>query len=421
MLVATVAGAGVAGLGSLAGLGDLIAAALGAGAGVGGTLLLDRQRAAPAAAVAAATAARAAEAEQMAGLAPDLLQALPLGLLLLDAGGRVLFCNAAAEDMIERRVTGMMASAALRAPALTEAIAAALAENRAADFDVTLLRSKERIIHASVSPLGTADAAPGAVRVVVLLEDRTRAAKAEALRRDFVANASHELRTPLASIAGFIETLQGHARGDAEASDRFLKIMAVQADRMRRLIDDLLSLNRIEINEHVQPRERVDLFDTVRETANALAPVAEAAGTSVLIDLPDQPAAVRGSPDELAQVFSNLIDNAIKYAAEGGPIRVGVEPPDAARPGMVGVSVSDSGPGIAREHLPRLTERFYRVSNQRSRERGGTGLGLAIAKHIMNRHRGDLAVASTLGKGTRFTVWLPLLPASAAEAPRRAG
>jgi two-component system phosphate regulon sensor histidine kinase PhoR len=353
-----------------------------------------------------------------AGVSVELMNALPLGLLLVDARGLVLFVNAAAQDIIERRVTGLPAASALRTPALSEAIAAALSDGRAAELEATLLRGKERVIHAVVVPFAAAGQDDDAPRVAIMLEDRTRAAKAEALRRDFVANASHELRTPLASIAGFIETLQGHARNDPEAADRFLKIMAAQADRMRRLIDDLLSLNRIEINEHVLPRDRVDLIGVVRETVSALDPVATASGTAVEVDLPERPLLLRGSHDELSQVFANLIDNAIKYGGEGGPVRVALEAGDPSRPGMVGISVIDCGPGIAREHLPRLTERFYRVSNERSRERGGTGLGLAIAKHILNRHRGDLAVASTVGSGSRFTAWLPA--AGDAEAPGRA-
>jgi two-component system phosphate regulon sensor histidine kinase PhoR len=244
---------------------------------------------------------------------------------------------------------------------------------------------------------------------MILFEDRTRMVKAEALRRDFVANASHELKTPLASIAGFIETLQGHARDDPEATARFLAIMARQAERMKRLVEDLLSLNRIEINEHVRPRESVDLGSVVREAASALSPIIAAEGARLELRLPDAGPVVRGSHDELGQVFVNLIDNAVKYAGRDGPIRIALADGADAPPGMVGIGVADSGPGIAREHLPRLTERFYRVSAARSRERGGTGLGLAIVKHILNRHRGDLAITSAPGEGARFTVWLPAL------------
>jgi two-component system phosphate regulon sensor histidine kinase PhoR len=423
MVFAALAAAVVAGTGAAAGLGAVYATVLSAAVCSAAIFALSRWPRKRPTDEGPATRAGGSAADPIGGLAPDLLHALPLGLLFLDGTGRVLLCNAAAEEIIERQVTGMRASSALRAPALTEAIAAALSDRRRAEFDVTLLRSKERVIHACVVPIGKESAEQGAAQVLVQMEDRTRAAKAEALRRDFVANASHELRTPLASISGFIETLQGHARGDAEATERFLKIMASQADRMRRLIDDLLSLNRIEINEHVQPRDRVDVLAAVRETATALAPIAQAAGTRVDVDLPDASVLVRGSQDELAQVFANLMDNAVKYAASGGPIRVAFHKGDAGHPGMVGISVTDRGPGIAREHVPRLTERFYRVSNARSRERGGTGLGLAIAKHIINRHRGDLAVTSTLGEGSCFTVWLPTLPHPTAgdERTRRPG
>ncbi len=353
------------------------------------------------------------------GLGRDLLDRLPLGLLVLDGAGRVIYENDAAVDIVGRRSVGLAGQAALRAPAISEALAAALRQRRDSEIDATLQRGAERVLRAFVRALpqqrdgARAEAAPDsatAPSVLVLLEDRTGAARAEALRQDFVANASHELRTPLASITGFIETLQGHARNDPEAAERFLRIMAAQADRMKRLIDDLLSLNRIEVNEHVQPRDVVDVAETVREVVSALGPLAAMEGAQLAVELPEAGLRVRGSADELAQVFVNLLDNAVKYAGADGPVRILLEPPNPARPGMIGLSVADSGPGIAREHLPRLTERFYRVSAARSRERGGTGLGLAIAKHILNRHRGELSVTSAPGQGSRFTVWLPALP-----------
>ncbi|TVQ59482.1 MAG: hypothetical protein EA355_00350, partial [Rhodobacteraceae bacterium] len=377
--------------------------------------------AASAAAEAAGASAQVSASDALPiGVGRAMIERLPLGLMLLDGAGRVMFENTAAEDVLERRTLGMPGAAALRAPALSEAIARALGESRGAELDVTLQRSKERMLHAHVHPLPRATGAAGEPAVMILLEDRTRIVKAEALRRDFIANASHELKTPLASIAGFIETLQGHARGDAEATDRFLAIMSAQAERMKRLVEDLLSLNRIEINEHVLPRGPADVAEAAREAIAAMRPVAEAEGGAVLDDLPPGPVVIRGSHEELVQVFVNLIENAVKYAGPSGPIRVCREPPAATRPGMVGVSVVDQGPGIAREHLPRLTERFYRVDVARSRERGGTGLGLAIAKHILNRHRGDLTVTSVLGQGARFTVWLPGPPDQpAAAAPSR--
>ena len=342
------------------------------------------------------------------GVGRALLDLLPLGLLLLDREGRIVYANPAVEDMMERSLVGLAGASALRAPALSEAITAALREGRSAEIDVTVQRSRERSIHGYIQPLPERMTARGPrPTVLILLEDRTSQTKAEALRRDFVANASHELKTPLASISGFIETLQGHAREDPEAAERFLAIMASQAERMKRLVEDLISLNRIEMNEHVLPRDPVDVAAAVWEVAGALEPVAATAGAEVRVDLPESGLIVRGDATEIGQVFVNLIENAVKYAGRDGPIRVYREPESRARPTMVGVTVADQGPGIAREHLPRLTERFYRVDVARSRERGGTGLGLAIAKHILNRHRGDLTVASAPGEGARFTVWLP--------------
>ena len=354
------------------------------------------------------------------GVGRALLDLLPLGLILLDSRGRVIYENGACADLVERRLLGLRGAAALRAPALSEALRAALEEGRDSEVDATLQRSTERIVHAFVRALpGDMSGAEPRPAALVLLEDRTALAKSEALRRDFVANASHELKTPLASISGFIETLQGHAKGDPEAAERFLAIMAAQADRMKRLVDDLISLNRIEMNEHVAPRDPIDVAAAVWEVAGALAPVAEREGARIAVELPESGLVARGDQMEIAQVFVNLMDNALKYAGRDGPIRVYREPTTATRPNMMGVTVADQGPGIAREHLPRLTERFYRVDIARSRERGGTGLGLAIAKHILNRHRGDLTVASVPGRGARFTVWLPE-PAAAAQTGEQA-
>jgi len=410
-LAAGVGGAGAAAALAAAGAAPLVAALIGAGCGLAVAAGLARLSPPPGAPPRRAAPRPAADALPP-GVGRDLLERLPLGLLLLDESSRVMFQNAAALEMIERRVIDMPAAAALRAPALTEAVSAAYEHDRASDLDVTLLRGKDRVLHATVRPLPQDRTPSGDQRtptVLVMLEDRTRAAKAEALRRDFVANASHELKTPLASITGFIETLQGHAKNDPEATERFLAIMARQAARMKRLVEDLLSLNRIEINEHVRPRHPVDLAALVWEISAGLTPQVAAEGARIAVELPREGLNVLGERDELAQVFVNLLDNAVKYAGDAGPIRVHLADPADARPGMVGVTVADSGPGIAREHLPRLTERFYRVDVARSRERGGTGLGLAIVKHILSRHRGDLTVTSAPGQGARFTVWFPAL------------
>jgi two-component system phosphate regulon sensor histidine kinase PhoR len=240
--------------------------------------------------------------------------------------------------------------------------------------------------------------------VLVLLRDLTQQQQIERMRADFVANASHELRTPLASVIGFIETLKGAARDDPEARARFLDLMQAQADRMRRLVDDLLSLSRIEMNAHRRPTDTVELGSTARQAIELLATVAEAAGVQVRLQCPE-PVTVAGDRDELLQVVANLVENAVKYAASGKNVDVAV-----GREGeMATVAVTDYGPGIAPEHIPRLTERFYRVSVKDSRARGGTGLGLAIVKHILNRHRGKLRIESRRGHGSTFTVLLPAI------------
>jgi len=243
---------------------------------------------------------------------------------------------------------------------------------------------------------------------IVQVEDHTEARRSEELRSDFVANASHELRTPLAAIIGYIETLQNHARDDAEARERFLAIMAREAGRMQRLVDDLMSLGRIEMTEHLRPVEQWPLARIAAESATALVPLARQQGVSLEIDLAGDGPIVLGDRDQLSQVFANLIDNAIKYGGPGSTVRVRTADPGNAHPNRCGIVVEDDGPGIPREHLHRLTERFYRVSTATSRNKGGTGLGLAIAKHILNRHEGRLEIRSTLGKGSAFTVWLPL-------------
>jgi two-component system phosphate regulon sensor histidine kinase PhoR len=246
---------------------------------------------------------------------------------------------------------------------------------------------------------------------VVVLADRTRERAVERMRADFVANASHELRTPLSSLIGFIETLRGPAEDDREARTRFLGIMAEQADRMRRLIDDLLGLSRIELTEHQPPTGRVLLAELARGELDAMAPIIAARGARVEAELDEEAVAAPADAGQLGQVLRNLLENALRYGRRGGVVRVSVMPappgrPWPSRPGVV-LSVQDDGPGIPKEHISRLTERFYRVDKGRSRDEGGTGLGLAIVKHIINRHRGRLLIESEEGTGAIFSVWLP--------------
>jgi two-component system, OmpR family, phosphate regulon sensor histidine kinase PhoR len=267
---------------------------------------------------------------------------------------------------------------------------------------------------------------------LLVLRDETELRRAERTRADFLANASHELRTPLASLTGFIETLRGHAREDPEARDRFLAIMHSQAERMRRLIDDLMSLSRIELAEHIPPSGHVDMAAAVIDVLDALSPLARERCVTLKPALPPPGAATAAADrDQILQVIQNLVENAVKYTPGGGDVVVevlaDVSPADAsARVSdvaahfsiltpdhatgrrYVAVRVRDFGPGIARNHLPRLTERFYRVEGQKARERPGTGLGLAIVKHIVNRHRGGLIVESAEGAGALFTAYVPM-------------
>jgi len=243
----------------------------------------------------------------------------------------------------------------------------------------------------------------------VFLRDLTEQRRLDRMREDFVSNASHELRTPLASLTGFVETLQGSARDDEAARARFLKIMLEQAERMRRLIEDLLSLSRIEMRAHVRPRGSVDLDEALGYAVDALRPLAGEAGVAIEFQRHDRLPPVLGDRDELVQVFENLIENAIKYGGSGGRVVVAIAPPRLGPAARIVASVRDFGPGIAPQHLPRLTERFYRVDDESGRVKRGTGLGLAIVKHIVTRHHGRLTIASEENQGAEFSVDLPCL------------
>ena len=344
--------------------------------------------------------------------AREVLECLDDPLLLLDAGGRVIFANRAAEAIVSADSERKHISAVLRTPELLEAVERTLegvegAEGETVAFSIPV--PVQRHYQASIARTrGPADRGPAPI--LIQIRDLTAMRRSEELRADFVANASHELRTPLAAVSGFIDTLRGHAKNDPDARERFLEIMNMEARRMRRLIDDLLSLTRIELNEHNPPAATVDVVAVVREAALVLAPLAQADGIVVNIAR-DQPLFVIGDKDELTQVFQNLMHNAIKYGRDKGEVRVrfGRAESESRRggAGQIFVAVEDEGEGIPREAIPRLTERFYRVDVKRSRERGGTGLGLAIVKHILNRHKGRLQVESTPGSGSIFTVFLP--------------
>jgi two-component system phosphate regulon sensor histidine kinase PhoR len=336
-----------------------------------------------------------------------VVSGLPDAVIALDRRGFVVGSNAAARLVAPALTRGAPLSFALRIPDITEAVRRAVESGETQRVEFFEKVPADRWSEAFIVPVALAEAIAGRRELVLLtLHDLTPLKRVEEMRVDFVANASHELRTPLASLSGFIETLQGSARNDPQARERFLDIMKAQANRMARLIDDLLSLSRIELKAHVQPTLQVDLAPIVRQVADGLQTLARDRGVEVKIDVPPEGLLVRGDRDELIRVFENLVENALKYGASGKRVDIALTRESGDNEALV--AVRDYGPGIAPEHLPRLTERFYRVDVTESRAQGGTGLGLALVKHILHRHRGRLSVESAPGKGATFTVRLPL-------------
>jgi two-component system, OmpR family, phosphate regulon sensor histidine kinase PhoR len=341
-----------------------------------------------------------------------ILDGLPDPVLLVNPRRSVVGANRAARELFVGAMIGNDLAVALRHPAALEAVDAVLRGAAAREAEITLPAPGSpsyRLIAAAVRGDGArGDEEPAAI---VTLQDLTATRLTERMRVDFIANASHELRSPLASLVGFIETLKGPAREDTEARARFLDIMHTEAARMARLIDDLLSLSRVEIEERVPPRDAVDLAQVVRGTIDLLSMRAAERNVRIELDCPDGMPAVLGDADQLAQVFRNLIENAIRYGRADGRVAVSVRAveriPERGVPG-VAACVADEGEGIPPDALPRLTERFYRVDKARSKALGSTGLGLAIVKHIVGRHRGRLAIESKPGQGSRFTVFIPV-------------
>jgi two-component system, OmpR family, phosphate regulon sensor histidine kinase PhoR len=362
------------------------------------------------------SASAPAEMELLPGVLCDVLEHLADPIIVLNASGHVVFANPASQSVVGVGAERKHISAVLRTPSVLEAVDRALAGGGPETVTFGVLVPVERHYEAFVAR-ASRSGTPNAGLVLIQLHDLTALRRTEQMRADFVANASHELRTPLAAVGGFIDTLRGHAKDDADARERFLGIMSVEAGRMRRLIDDLLSLTRIELNEHNPPSGETDLAAIVRDAAAALSPLAQADGVSIDVKA-HEPLPVVGDRDELIQVFQNLIHNAIKYGRSNGRVTVtlGCAPALGVRgAGVASASVQDEGEGIPSEAIPRLTERFYRVDVKRSRERGGTGLGLAIVKHILNRHHGRLQIDSTLGAGSTFTVYLPAAGENSAQ------
>jgi two-component system phosphate regulon sensor histidine kinase PhoR len=340
-----------------------------------------------------------------------VVSGLPDPTIALTPDSLVVAFNASVQQVTPGILRGEPISFALRVPNVLEAIRTVAATRQMRRTEFFQRVPTDRWWEATIAPLVLPGEAPNLDRNLVLLalRDLTPLRRVEEMRADFVANASHELRTPLASLSGFIETLQGPARNDAPSRDRFLAIMKEQATRMARLIDDLLSLSRIEQKAHIHPDNTTDLVVIVHAVADGLSPLARERDVEIKIFDKASSLVVSGDRDELIRVFENLIENALKYGAPGKRVDITLVREPATGDGRDAVvSVRDYGPGIAPEHLPRLTERFYRVDIGESRAQGGTGLGLALVKHILNRHRGRLMIESTPGSGANFSVRLPL-------------
>lgn len=379
-----------------------------------------------------APAAQGATDPQLRDLTP-LLEALPDPALIVDHEGRIAGSNAAIRKRLAFEASGLRLSSILRHPELLDGAQAAAVDGIGRSVDYQPAGNVEEHWRVYISPIAWG----GEGAALMVFHDQTSLIATERMRAEFLTNASHELRTPVAALSLLIETLMGAAKDDPEARGRFLELMGVQAERMRRLIDDLLSLSKIELNEHVQPRERLLVEPILRETVDSVALAADERGTLIEVVAPDPSLTVIGDRFQLQQVLQNLVDNALKYApAEGGKVRIelGAAPsreealdkagrrwPEAGRIALltpppspdrafIYVRVCDNGRGIARRHLPRLTERFYRVEPQDREERVGTGLGLAIVKHIINRHRGGFCVESVPGEGSAFAVLLERAP-----------
>jgi two-component system phosphate regulon sensor histidine kinase PhoR len=337
-----------------------------------------------------------------------VIDAVPEPAIALNAAARIVYANRLAEEQFGAGRRGGHIASTSRDPGLLAAVEEALAARRPQSVELHGRVPVERRLLATVVPMEHTDTEARDVPVLLItfrdLSEQDRLAR---MRADFVANASHELRTPLAYLKGSVETLLGPARDDPAARATFLKTMGEQAERMSRLVDDLLSLSRVEMREFLPPAGEADLAAVIADVAHTLEPMAQQAGIALTLHGMDAEAIVRGDHDELAQVFQNLMQNAIKYGRPGGKVDVRLTREASTRHIRYRIDVIDDGPGIPAQHLPRLTERFYRVNVMASREKGGTGLGLAIVKHILNRHRGELVITSELGRGSTFSVILP--------------
>ena len=348
-------------------------------------------------------------AHPQALLIDSLIGGLPGPAIVLDRDGRVIAFNAAASAIAPSLRSGEPALITLRMPELVDAIRRAAASRSPQRVEFFERVPLDRWFEAFVTPVKLASGDGRSDILLMTFNDLTPLRRVEEMRADFIANASHELRTPLAALLGFIETLQGTAKDDPVARAKFLTIMQGQATRMARLIDDLLSLSRIELNAHLHPNTPLDLAPIVRQVTDGLQTLARDRDVVIKVAAPPDALIVLGDRDELIRALENLVENALKYGAAGKRVDITLAR-SQTRAGTpeARLAVRDYGPGIAPEHLPRLTERFYRVDVADSRAQGGTGLGLALVKHVLNRHGGRLNIESTPGAGASFTMHLPL-------------
>jgi two-component system phosphate regulon sensor histidine kinase PhoR len=343
------------------------------------------------------------------GAVSAIIAGMPDPAVLLDRAGRVIHLNVAAAQLAPALRKNELAQFALRSPEIITALREAIATTESRRTTYLDHVPVDRWMELIVTPVPMPTLFGGTENCMLMtFHDQTPLRRVEEMRADFVANASHELRTPLAALSGFIDTLQGPAKDDAKARERFLGIMHAQATRMARLIDDLLSLSRVELSAHVRPDTLVDIVPIIRQVADGLEPLARERQVAIDIDLPQTPVLIAGDREELLRLFENLVENALKYGASGGRVIVSLSQAISGEGAPeVRAIVRDFGPGIAPEHLPRLTERFYRVDVGDSRAQGGTGLGLSLVKHIVNRHRGRLLIESVPRNGATFTACFP--------------
>ncbi len=344
-----------------------------------------------------------------------IFQNLPNPTVVVANNRSIQFANTAAKTVFGSVLIGKDLALTFRHPEVLAAVDRCLSEGVSEIGEFSIPGPLAQVFELHTVPLHETHDHPEIDGCILLsLHDKTKAARSEEMRADFVANASHELRSPLSAILGFIETLQGPASADEKARVRFLGIMGREAERMNRLIDDLLHLSRLEIDEHIRPKGTVDISNCLRSVFDLLEPRAKSKNMTLTVNQPSNLQSVNGDVDQLNQVFRNLIENAIHYGTEGTEVEVTIEQrterPNAPENGIA-IHIKDQGAGIAKQHIPRLTERFYRIDNARTRGASNapisTGLGLAIVKHIINRHRGRLKIESELNVGSTFSVFLP--------------